>query len=52
VEFLFLRPNVDLYKEDVEDDPASALANSVKVTTVRLGAFAVVAIVTLVLFGG
>jgi hypothetical protein len=52
VEFLVLRPNVDLYKEDVEDDPGRALADSVKVTTVRLGAFAVVAILTLVVFGG
>jgi hypothetical protein len=52
VEFLVLRPNVDLYREDVEDDLGRALADSVKVTTVRLGAFAVVAVVTLVVFGG
>lgn len=52
VEFLVLRPNVDLYQEEVEDDPARALADSIKVTTVRMGAFAFVAVVTLVVFGG
>jgi hypothetical protein len=52
IEFFLLRPNIDQYKEDIEDEPARAFADTVKVTGVRMGMFAVVAIVTLVLFGG
>lgn len=46
VEFFLLRPGIDRYKEDVEDEPARAFIETVKVTGVRLGVFFVIAIVT------
>jgi hypothetical protein len=52
LEFLGLRSGVDSYKEDVDADPAGAAADALRVTLVRMGAFAVLAVVTLVLFGG
>lgn len=52
VEFFFLRPNLDLYKEDVEVDSTRALTDAVAVTGVRVAMFCVVAIVTVGVFGG
>jgi hypothetical protein len=52
VEFLGLRSGVDSFKEEVEDDPARATADTIKVTVIRMGAFAILAVLTLVLFGG
>lgn len=52
VEFFLLRPNLDAYKEDIEDDPARAVAETIKVTTVRMGVFLVLAVVTVGMFGG
>jgi hypothetical protein len=52
LEFLGLRSGVDSYKEDVDADPAGAAADALRVTLVRMGAFAVLAVITLVLFGG
>lgn len=51
IEFFILRPGVDWYKEDVEDDPGRALAETLAVTGVRLGMFGVVAVVTTSIFG-
>lgn len=47
VEFFFLRPNVDLYKEEVEDDPAGVTAETVSDIAVRVGILFVIAMVTL-----
>jgi len=53
VEFFFVRPGLDVYKEDIEEgDPTELLMETVMVTGVRLGAFALVAVATLILFGG
>jgi hypothetical protein len=52
VEFFLLRPNLDLYKEDVEVDPTRALTDAVAVTGVRVAMFCVVAVVTVGVFGG
>lgn len=46
VEFFFLRSDVDLYKEDVEDDPSGVLAETVSDTGVRVALFFVVALIT------
>jgi hypothetical protein len=50
-EFFVLRPGVDLYKEEIEDDPEGVLADTVSVAIVRVGAFALITMVT-VLFAG
>ena len=52
VEFFFLRPNLDLYKEDIEDEPSKAAIETAVVTGVRLIAFAVISLFTLIIFGG
>jgi len=51
VEFFLLRPNLDLYKEDVEEQPSRAFVETAVVTGVRVAAFALVAVLTLVMFG-
>jgi hypothetical protein len=51
LEFFILRPGIDLYKEDVENDPAGVLAESVVVLAVRVAVFCVVGIVTVGIFG-
>jgi hypothetical protein len=51
VEFFVLRPGVDLFKEEVEDDPDGVLADTISVAIVRLGVFALISMVT-VLFAG
>lgn len=48
IEFFFLRKNVDLYKEDIEDDAAGVFAESVSDLTVRMGIFFVLTIVTII----
>lgn len=48
LEFFILRPGVDLYKEEIEDDPNGVFVESVAVSTVRLGAFALVSFATVV----
>jgi hypothetical protein len=52
VEFFLLRPNLDVYKEDVENDPTRAVTDAVVVTGVRVAMFCVVALVTVGVFGG
>jgi hypothetical protein len=51
IEFFILRPNLDLYKEDIESNPGRVWADTVAVTTVRLAMFTVVAAVTTTIFG-
>ena len=50
IDFFLLRPGMDLYKEDIEEDPTDALAETVAVTTVRMGVFALISFVTLAFF--
>ena len=49
IEFFFLRSDVDLYKEDVEEDPSGVLAETVSDTSVRLAIFFGLAVVTYVI---
>jgi len=51
VEFFLLRPGVDMYKEDIEDDPEGVLADTISVSIVRAGVFAVIAMLTVTFFG-
>jgi hypothetical protein len=51
VDFFLLRPGVDLYKEDIEDEPVDTLAETVAITGVRLAVFTAIALVTLIFFG-
>jgi hypothetical protein len=51
IEFFLLRPGVDLYQQDIDDEPERVLAETVLVTAVRMGVFAVVATVTVSIFG-
>jgi len=49
LEFFVLRSDVDIYKEDVEEDPTGVLAETVSDTSVRLAIFFGLAIVTYVI---
>lgn len=49
LEFFFLRSDVDIYKEDIEDDPSGVLAETVSDTTVRVAIFFGLALVTYVI---
>mmetsp|Transcript_24789 Transcript_24789/g.58166 ORF Transcript_24789/g.58166 Transcript_24789/m.58166 type:complete len:277 (-) Transcript_24789:273-1103(-) len=49
LEFFFLRSDVDIYKEDVEDDPSGVLVESVSDATVRSAIFFGLALVTYVI---
>ena len=49
VEFFFLRNDVDIYKEDVEDDPSGVFAETVSDTSVRFAIFFGLAVVTYVI---
>lgn len=51
VEFFLLRPNINTYKEDIEENPSGIFADTIAVTTVRVSMFCVVAIATLGVFG-
>jgi len=51
LEFFILRPGVDLYKEDIEEDPEGVMADTISVGIVRVSAFALIAFLT-VLFSG
>lgn len=50
-EFFLLRPGVDMYKEDIEDDPEGVVADTVSVSIVRLGVFALIAMLTVIFAG-
>jgi hypothetical protein len=49
VEFFFLRPNVDLYKEEIEDDPIGVTAETISDIAVRVGFLFVIVMVILIL---
>lgn len=51
VEFFILRPNVDLYKEDIEADPVGVSIDTISVTAVRAVALAIISFVTVGFFG-
>jgi hypothetical protein len=51
VEFFILRPNVDLYKEDVENDPVGVAADTVSIAGVRFLAIGIISTITLGFFG-
>lgn len=51
VEFFFLRPNIDLYQEEIREQPTQIMAGTVAVTGVRVGVFFVIAILTCTIFG-
>ena len=51
VEFFLLRPNLDLYQEEIRDRPTQVMAGTVAVTGVRVGVFFVIAILTCTVFG-
>lgn len=51
IDFFFLRPDVDLYKEDIEEEPLEVAAETVAVTGVRLGVFFLIGFLTLIIFG-
>ena len=48
LEFFILRPGIDLYKEEIEDDPDGALADTISVAIVRLAAFAILSVMTVI----
>mmetsp|Transcript_25969 Transcript_25969/g.71254 ORF Transcript_25969/g.71254 Transcript_25969/m.71254 type:complete len:253 (+) Transcript_25969:262-1020(+) len=50
VEFFFLRSGVDLYKEDIEDDPSGVLAETVSDTGVRVGLLVVLTFFVFIFF--
>mmetsp|Transcript_33789 Transcript_33789/g.36424 ORF Transcript_33789/g.36424 Transcript_33789/m.36424 type:complete len:310 (-) Transcript_33789:199-1128(-) len=49
VEFFFLRSDVDIYKEDIEDDPVGVLAETVSDVGVRIGIFSILATITYII---
>jgi hypothetical protein len=51
LEFGFLRPGIDFYKEEIEADPTGAAIETVAVFGVRMVAIAIVSTLTVVLFG-
>jgi len=51
IEFFLLRPNLDVYQEDVEEEQGAVMAETVVTTGVRLGALCFLAIVTAAIFG-
>ncbi|KAL3943279.1 MAG: hypothetical protein SGBAC_002650 [Bacillariaceae sp.] len=51
VEFFFLRPGIDFYKEEIEADPTGATIDTAVVFGVRMAAIAVVSTLTVWLFG-
>jgi hypothetical protein len=51
VEFFVLRRNVDLYKEDVENDPVGVAADTISIAGVRFLAIGIISTITLGFFG-
>jgi hypothetical protein len=51
IEFFLLRPNINTYKEDIEENPTGIFADTLAVTTVRVTMFCIVAIATVGVFG-
>jgi hypothetical protein len=50
IEFFILRPNINLYKEDIEAEPGKVTVEWATVMVVRLATFAVVAMITNALY--
>ena len=51
LDFFGLRDNMDLYKEDIEDEPLDVAAKTVADTGVRLATFTAISFFTVVFFG-
>ena len=51
IEFFILRPNINTYKEEIEDNPTGIFADTMAVATVRVTMFCMVAIATVGVFG-
>lgn len=51
IEFFILRPNINLYKEDIDENPMGTFVNTVTVTSVRLAMFFILTIFTVGVFG-
>jgi hypothetical protein len=51
IEFFILRPNIDTYKEDIEDNRIGIVTDTIAVSTIRLSMFFIVALVTVGIFG-
>ena len=51
LEFFIIRPGLDIYKEDIKDDPRGVFAETIAVTGVRLAAFLVIGLLAVVIFG-
>ena len=51
IDFFILRPNLDWYKEEVEDEPAQVVAEVMGSTAVRMSIFCVLATLTMTFFG-
>ena len=49
IEFFFLRSDVDIYKEDLEDDPSGVFAETVSDASVRIAIFFGLAVATYVI---
>lgn len=46
VEFFLIRPNLDVYKEDIQEEPSEVVRETIGVTGIRLAIFAVIAVAT------
>jgi hypothetical protein len=51
VEFFILRPGIDLYKDDIDNDPNGAIIETLTVAGIRMGAFFIIALLTTTMFG-
>ena len=51
IDFFILRPNLDWYKEEVEDEPGQVVAEVMGSTAVRMSIFCVLATLTMTFFG-
>lgn len=52
IEFFFLRPNLDLYQQEIQQQPTTQImAGTIAVTSVRVGVFFLIAILTCTIFG-
>eukprot|EP00977_Amphora_coffeiformis_P000196 scaffold54_cov158-Amphora_coffeaeformis.AAC.10 len=51
VEFFLLRPNIDLYKEEIRQEPGAVALETAVTTAVRVAAMSIVGAVTLGIFG-
>ncbi|CAB9510872.1 expressed unknown protein [Seminavis robusta] len=52
VDFLFLRPDSNVYQEDIEEEPVDAIVDSVQAAGVRLGVFVAMSFFATMFFSG